>query len=171
MDAAGQTLVDSTGRQSAYVQTRDPKDGSLVAQSSTIESVSRPYVGGVFGNGIWVSNATGNAGYIERFSLRTLNFTSFRGARPHRGVNMPASILGTNGITARVIDATLWVTQAGGGPQRNYCGDPLTGVSRAALRLPAQAEVLTIDARRIYFLPIDSVRNEELEWAPESPRC
>jgi hypothetical protein len=164
-------LVDSAGQQKAYIQTRNPLDGTLIAQSSTIESVARPYIGGVFGNGIWISNAGGSSGYVERLSLRTLKPTAFRGAQPHPGVTMPPSILGSNGVTARVIDGVLWVTQTAGGPRRNYCGDPLSGVSRARLALDAQADFLTADAGRVYFLPVDSVRNEQLAWLPASPRC
>ncbi len=170
-DGHGRTLVDSAGQQKAYIQSRNPEDGSLIAQSSTIESVSRPFIGGVFGDGIWISNGTGSAGYVERLSLRTLESTSFRGAQPHPGIEMPPSIFGSNGVAARVIDGVLWVTQIAGGPGRNYCGDPLTGVFRARLGLSEQADFLTADAGRVYFLSIDSVRNEQLAWVRVSPRC
>jgi hypothetical protein len=170
-DAHGRTLVDSVGQQRANIQARNPVDGSLIAHSSTIESVSRPYIGGVFGDGVWISNATGSAGYVERLSLRTLKPTPFRGAQPHPGVEMPPSILGSNGVTARVIDDMLWLTQIAGGPGRNYCGDPITGVARVRLALDTQADFLTADAGRVYFLPVDSVRNEKLAWVPASPQC
>ena len=87
---SGGVLLDSEGRQIAHIQRRDPRTGRLLRQSAPIGSVSFPYVGGVYGDSVWVSNATGMAGYVQRFSLATLKPTRFAGAKPHPGVTMPA---------------------------------------------------------------------------------
>jgi hypothetical protein len=170
-DNNGDVLIDSEGRETAFVQRRNPITGTLLKQSAPIQSISRPYVGGVYDNSVWVSNTGGHAGYVERFSLATFEPTAFAGSQPHPGVMMPPSIFGAGGITAQVIDGKLWVTQTEGGTRTNYCGSPRTGVSRAPLKLDGQADLLTVGSGHVYYLPIASVRNETLESAPASPRC
>jgi hypothetical protein len=122
-------------------------------------------------NSLWLSNTGGHAGYVERFSLATLKPTAFAGSQLHPGVLMPPSIFGAGGITGKVIDGQLWVTQTQGGTRSNYCGSPLTGVSRAPLELDGQADLLTVGSGRVYYLPVQGVRNETLESVPASPRC
>jgi hypothetical protein len=170
-DNNGAVLVDSEGRETAFLQRRNPINGTLLKQSAPIQSISRPYVGGVYDNSVWVSNTGGHAGYVERFSLKTLKPTAFAGAQRHPGVMGPPSIFGAEGITAQLIDGKLWVTLADGGTHADYCGSPLTGVSRAPLELNAQADLLTVGSGRIYYLPVESVRDETLESVPASPRC
>ncbi|MGC9222094.1 MAG: hypothetical protein ACP5H2_12245 [Solirubrobacteraceae bacterium] len=170
-DSNGFVLVDSEGRETAFVQRRDPVNGTLLKQSAPIQSIARPYIGGVYKDSLWISNSGGHAGYVERFSLTTLKPTAFAGSQPHPGVMMPPAILGGGGITAEVIDGTLWVTQTDGGTHANYCGNPLTGVSRAPLKLDGQADLLTVGSGRIYYLPVASVRNETLKSVAASQRC
>jgi len=171
-DAAGRVLIDSEGQQLARVQRRDPATGRLIAQSPTYEGATKPYIGGIFDGGVWISEAGGMMGYVQRLAVSTLDPTSFPGAQPHPGITAPPSIFGTNGISARVLDGILWVTQLAGGPQRDYCGDPLTGRSRAPLTLSSQALVLTVDAGSVYYVP-DASRPtaEELARAAIDPRC
>ena len=55
-DNTGDVLVDGEGRETAFVQRRNPRDGTLLKQSASIQSISRPYVGGIDKNSVWVSN-------------------------------------------------------------------------------------------------------------------
>jgi hypothetical protein len=171
-DAAGRVLIDSEGQQRARVQRRDPATGRLIAQSPIYQGASKPYIGGIFAGGVWISEAGGMMGYVQRLAVGTVRPTSFAGAQPHPGITAPPSIFGTNGISARVLDGILWVTQVAGGPQRNYCGDPLTGRSRAPLALGPQALVLTVGAGSVYYVPDASrLTAEELARATIDPRC
>jgi hypothetical protein len=163
-DAGGRVLIDSEGHEHARVQRRDPTTGRLIAQSPVYQGVSKPYVGGIFDGGVWISEATGMMGYIERLAVGTLKPTSFAGAQPHPGITAPPSIFGTNGISARMLDGILWVTQLAGGRQLNYCGDPLTGRSRAPLVLGSQAQLQTVDAGSVYYIR-DASRPTEQELA------
>lgn len=58
-DAAGRVLIDSEGQQLAHVQRRDPATGRLIAQSPIYQGVSKPYIGGIFDGGVWISEAGG----------------------------------------------------------------------------------------------------------------
>ncbi len=168
---SGGVLLDSEGRQIAHIQRRDPRTGRLLRQSEPIGSVSFPYVGGIYGNSVWVSNATGMAGYVERFSLATLKPTRFAGAKPHPGVTMPPAILATSGIAARLLDGILWVTQPAGGPARNYCANPLNAVARAPLRFGSEAQLLTAGAGHVYYVQNAQARYATLDSVRISPRC
>lgn len=171
-DATGHVLIDSEGQQLARVQRREPISGRLLAQSPVYQGVSKPDIGGIFGGGVWISEATGMMGYVERLATDSLKPTSFAGAQPHPGITAPPSIFGTSAISARVLDGVLWVTQPAGGPQRNYCGDPRTGRSRAPLVLGADALVLSVDAGSVYYVP-DASRptSQDLDRAAIDRRC
>jgi hypothetical protein len=170
--AAGRVLILSEGHARARIQRRDPSTGRLSGRSPIYEGVTKPYIGGIFGGGIWINESGGMMGYIERLAVGTLKPTSFAGARPHPGIIAPPAIFGTNAITALVLDRVLWVTQPEGGPQSDYCGDPLTGRSRAALALGPQSLLLTVDAGSVFYVP-DASRpeTEQLARAAIDPRC
>lgn len=85
-DAAGHVLIVSEGHGRARVQRRDPHTGRLIAQSPIYQGVTKPYIGGVFGGGVWISAAGGMTGSIQRLALRTLRPTPFAGAQPHPGI-------------------------------------------------------------------------------------
>lgn len=134
--------------------------------------MTKPYIGGIFDGGVWISESGGMMGYVQRLALDTLKPTSFAGAQPHPGITAPPSIFGTNGISARVLDGILWVTQLAGGPHHNYCGDPLTGRSQAPLAIGQQALLLAVDAGSVYYVPDPSrPRAQELARAAIDSRC
>jgi len=173
-DAKGDMLIDSEGDQAAYVQRRNPVSGALLAQSADIPSRTKPHIGGVFGGDVWISVAEGMMGYVGPLSTSTLKPVAFAGAQPEPDVTDPdATIWGTNAVTARVIDGVLWVTAPPGGSKRNYCGSPITGVSRAPLGLGASATVLTVGpGRNIYYVTNGSTDvRQRLARAKMSPRC
>ncbi len=170
-DAAGRVLIVSEGHERARVQRRNPVTGALIAQSPVFDGVTKPYVGGIFGGGVWISEAGGMMAAVERLGLGTLRPTAFPGAQPHPGESGPPRIEG-HGVVARLIAGVLWVTQTDGGAQRNYCGDPVSGQRRAALRLPPQASLLTIDSTSIYYITgASSPVRAELVRARINPRC
>ncbi len=112
---------DGSGR--ARIQLRDGATGALVRSSARFLGVSEPRLGGGVGGVLWISQATGMAGYIERLDARTL--------KPRPGATGPPQA--TNGIQAQVADRSLWVSQLHGGPARNYCANPVTGSPRVIL--------------------------------------
>ena len=171
-DAAGRVLIVSEGHERARVQRRDRGTGALITQSPVFEGMTKPYIGGISAGGVWISEAGGMMGAVERLSLVTLRPTGFPGAQPHPGESGPPRIDGTNGIAARLIAGVLWVTQPFGGARSNYCGDPVSGQRRATLGLPAQASLLTVDPTSIYYITgASSPVRAELVRGPINPRC
>ncbi len=166
-DDSGRVLLVSVGSQIAHVQRRDPGSGALIGTSGSFDGVTQPFIGGVVGDYAWLSEATGMQGYAERIDLRGLNAagnpTTLGTGRQTRTL-----IPGSNGVQARVIDGILWVSQIGGGEERNYCADPLSGRPRARLRFGRFSLLVTADSRFIYYEP--SAQNEILR-APIDPRC
>lgn len=150
-NAAGTVLVvgeaDSGG--SGAVQRRDPATGALLASHPVI-GVAAPGVAGPIGSAVWVSEATGMMGYIQRLDAATMTAQE---SACQEGRTTGTCVEGTNGIRARLADGLLWVTQIGGGPARNYCGDPVTGRAIAPIELPqaTQDELLAITPDRIFY--------------------
>lgn len=94
------------------------------------------------GAGVWVAEATGMLGYVERFALATMT------------PDPATDVHGTNGIRVRVADEVVWVTDMVAGAGRNYCADPDTGRVLARIALPDldQDFVLAISGRYIYYV-------------------
>ena len=168
---SGQVLLVSEGGERSEVQRRDPRTGALLATSGLFEGAAAPYIGGVVDGGAWISQSGGMMGSVERLDIKTLRITGFTGAPANPGITGPPQIFGTNGIEAQLIDGILWVSQPAGGPQRNYCGDPRTAVSRAPIKLPAWGMFLTADANAVYYVADGSARREQLDREPLDPRC
>ena len=112
--------------------------------------VSAPAVAGPVGSAVWVSEATGMMGYVQRLDAATM---TAQGSACQEGGTTSTCVEGINDITARLADGLLWVTQIAGGPTRNYCADPATGRAIAPLELPlpAQDEILAITPNRIFY--------------------
>jgi len=139
--ADGSVLVVSEANRGGLgsVQRRDPVTGALIASHAMV-GVSAPGIGGVTGSGAWVSEATGMLGYIERFSTATM------------APDPATDVGGTNGISVRVADGAVWVTdQVGSG--RNYCADQVTGRVLAPISLPdpGQDYLLAISGQQLYY--------------------
>ena len=169
--ASGSTLLVSEGGDRAQIQRRDPHTGAVIASSGIFADVTSPYIGAVIDGVAWISQSGGMMGYVSRLDAATLKSTPFPGAMPHPGVGGPADIWGTNAIRAQLIGGTLWIIQLAGGPQRNYCGDPRTGVSRAPIKLPGWGMFLTADASSVYYVPSVNTTREELDREPTDRRC
>lgn len=157
---SGQTLLVSEGRARSYVERRSPRTGALLARSRVFEGVTAPYIGGIVDGGAWISQSGGMMGYVLRLNLATLRIST--------GSPRPT---GTNGIRAQLIGGVLWVSQLAGGPQRNYCGDLRSGVSRAPVKLPAWGQFLTADSTSVYYVPDANHRRQELDREAIDPRC
>jgi hypothetical protein len=172
-DPAGTTLLDGAAEGGGgALQRRDPHTGRLLA-STPMVGVAEPWVGGVIDAGIWVSDAGGHMGLIERLDLTTL--------KPERLTSPDLDpdgsgdyIMGNNDIGATIADGLVWITQADGGTQYNYCGDPRTGrlIAPISLPQPYQDEVLAIGTRYIYYTdaPETSTR-QYLGRIPIPARC
>ncbi len=150
-NSAGTVLVvgeaDSGGH--GAVQRRDPATGAILA-SHPVMGVTAPAVAGPAGSAVWVSEATGMTGYVQRLDAATLTAA---GSSCAEGRSTNTCLEGTNDITARLANGLLWVTQVAGGNGRNYCADPSNGRPLTPIRLPqpAQDEVLAIAPRRIFY--------------------
>lgn len=115
--------------------------------------MTKPQIGGVFGNGIWLTQATGMMGYAQRISVRTLRPARLVGTPAHPGITGDL-IEGSNGINASVINDVLWLTQPAGATSDNYCGDPATGKPRSELHMGAtEGELLAVGATDFYYDP------------------
>jgi hypothetical protein len=106
------------------IQRRQPVTGALLA-SYPVSGVTAAQVSGVTDSGVWISEATGMMGYVERFALAT--FTPEQATLAE----------GTNAISARLADGTVWIASPVGGRSRlNYCADPVTGHREAPIPMP-----------------------------------
>jgi hypothetical protein len=150
-NAAGTILVvgeaDSGGR--GAVQRRDPTTGALLA-SHPVLGVTAPGVAGPIGSAVWMSEATGMAGYVQWLDAATM---TAKGSTCKEGGITSTCVVGTNDITARLANGLLWITQVAGGKARNYCADPFNGRKLAPIELPqpTQDEVLVIAPRQIFY--------------------
>lgn len=151
-DAAGTILVDGRLSQGGgAVERRDPTTGALIA-SYAMTGVTAPRVTGVVGQSVWVSQATGTQGFVER-----LDATSLKPAPSDPAYCAPSAtptcISGSNGINAITANGLVWITQTAGGDQRNHCADPTTGGVLAAIPVPQPDadEVVAIGPMDLYF--------------------
>jgi hypothetical protein len=170
-NAAGTVLLDGEADEgSGAVQRRDPRTGRLLA-SFPMLGVVEPWVGGVIDSGVWVAEATGMMGYVERLNLTTLKPEQLALPTPDPE-GSKTSIEGTNGIRTTVADGLDWITQNAGGPQLNYCGDPRTGRKLAAIPLPQpdSDSVLAIGTGYIYYVS-SSATAQYLRRLPIPARC
>jgi hypothetical protein len=151
-NAAGTILIvgeaDSGGR--GAVQRRDPTTGALLAASHPMPGVSAPAVAGPIGSAVWVSEATGMMGYVQRLDAATMTAEA---SACIEGGTTSTCVEGTNDVTARLAGGLLWITQIAGGQARNYCADPVTGREIAPIELPqpTRDEVLAITPHQIFY--------------------
>ena len=149
-NTAGNVLIVGEANEGAgTVQRRDPLNGNLLAQTPIMLGVGAPDVGGITANGVWVSEATGMMGGVQLYDLTTLTPV---GATCSEGRTDTTCLLGSNGITARVVNGILWITQLAGGPQSNFCADPSDGQVLATIPLPNEDEdvVESFGSRYLY---------------------
>jgi hypothetical protein len=140
-NAAGTILVVGEADEGrGALERRDPETGALLASYSPMIGVAAPALAEVSGQSVWVSEATGMMGYVERFDAATLT--------PEPGTGTE----GSNAISASVADDVLWVSQMEGGSTTNFCGNPSDGAARAPLNLPPSASLQAIGPHDIYYV-------------------
>ena len=150
-NAAGTVLIvgeaDSGG--SGAVQRRDPRTGALQASHAMV-GVTAPVVAGPISSVVWVTEATGMMGHVQRLDAAML--TPAGGACADGG-NADTCLVGTNGIRAQLANGLLWITQPAGGDIRNYCGQASDGRAIAPVRLPRPVadDVLAIGLHWIFY--------------------
>ena len=142
-NAAGTVLAvgeaDSSGR--GAVQRRDPGTGAILA-SRPMTGVTAPIVEGPIGSAVWVSEATGMMGYVQRLDAGTLAPAAGLCAA---GKAQLAAYLAPTRSRPGWPGAALG-HPAGRGDARNYCARPSDGrvLAPVSLPLPAQDEVLAV---------------------------
>jgi hypothetical protein len=126
------------------VQRRNPVSGTVIASYQMI-GVTAPEIDGVIKSGVWIAEATGMMGYVERFSIERSGVATV-------APDPATRVEGTNGIHVTVVGGLAWVTE-GGDPRYDYCADPVTGhvLARIPLPDPPQDGVLAISARYVYY--------------------
>jgi hypothetical protein len=148
-------LLVSEGNERARLQRRDSVLGSWISQTSPILSVSKPFIGGILDGRAWLSNSGGMSGNVSELNATTLQ--SKTGSRPSQQF--------TNGVKANIFAGILWITQPDGGPQRNYCANPITGSPRKSLPLRNDAVLLAADERYVYSTTTASAKNALIRTA------
>lgn len=170
-DAAGSALLVGEADQNGLgaVQRREPVTGALLA-SHPVEGVAAPIVAGLAGSGVWFSEPTGMMGYVQRLDATTLRPG---GGSCWLGKSSPACVQGSNGITVRLANGLVWVTQLAGGSGRNFCADPATGQVLASLPLPNldQDYVLAIGPRSIFYAAPGKGAADYVREAPAPAAC
>lgn len=158
-DAAGSALVVGEASSSGIgtVESLDPVTGApLSAARRQAGSAKRTVFGiaapraAVSGASVWLTEATGMLGYVQRLVLPSLHPA---GPSCAGGRSTPSCVEGTNGISAVIEASRLFVTDPVGGTARNYCADPSDGHVLARLRLPQpqQDRFLLASAGVVYY--------------------
>ncbi|MGA7172058.1 MAG: hypothetical protein WB020_00570 [Candidatus Dormiibacterota bacterium] len=147
------------------IELRSATDGALVRSTTTSSlGVFAPRVSQLVDGAVWLSGATGMAGYVERLDATTLDPTPLNLPYPPRDA--------TNGISAQFFAGVLYIQEPGGGRDFNYCGKQATGRFLAPSRLPDSALLVTANSTDLFYLRGDSSsRREELVRAPVNELC
>jgi hypothetical protein len=137
-------VTEATAGGLGQVQRRDPASGTVTASYQMI-GVAAPEAGGVIRSGVWIAEATGMMGYVERFSIK-------RSGAATMAPDPATRVEGTNGIRVTVVGGLAWVTEAGNA-RDDYCADPVTGrvLARIPLPDPFQGGVLAVSSRYVYY--------------------
>jgi hypothetical protein len=166
-DTSGTVLLvgeaDNSG--AGQVQRRDPTTGALLA-FRPIQGVSAPAVAGPVHDVVWVSEAIGMMGYVQRLFARSLTPDAQGCAE---GASTDTCVPGTNAISARVASGLVWVSQPAGGDVRNYCARPSDGRPIATTGLEDQ--VLAIGPDAIFYALSGPGADEYLRSAPVPAAC
>jgi hypothetical protein len=132
-----------------HIQQRNPVTGQLMAESPPVYGIVNPFLTAVTGNSFWVSESTGMMGHVQQFSLTPLAPVG----TCRTGVRTETCIFGTNGITARVSNGRLFVTQQAGGRTLNFCATT-GGRELASLAVPTSDGVLAAGEKALFlFVP------------------
>jgi hypothetical protein len=155
-NAAGTVLIvgESDNEGGGEVQRRDPRTGALLG-SRSFQGVAAPIVAGPVHGVVWVSEATGMMGYVQRLYAATLS-PDAHGC--DEGASTDTCVVGTNAISARIADGLLWVSQPGGGDVRNYCARPSDGRPIAPTGIEEQVLAIAPDG---IFCAVQGPRAEE----------
>lgn len=171
-NAAGTILIlgEANDEGVGTVERRDPATGALLASYPALLGVAAPTVAGPVGSAVWMSEATGMMGYVQRLDAASMRPD---GSACAEGRSTSTCVFGTNDIAARIADGLLWVTQVAGGQQTNYCAEPLSGRMLAPLVLPrpGQDEVLAIASDRIFYAAPGPKADEYLRQEPVPAAC
>ncbi|MHB1534149.1 MAG: NHL repeat-containing protein [Acidimicrobiales bacterium] len=150
-NATGKVLIvgEATSSGVGTIERRDPVTGAVLARTPSVIGVAAPRVGGVIDGQVWVSEATGTMGYVQRYTVTPL---ASAGPACSEGRSTSSCMEGTNGISARVADGLVWMAQPAGGTTRQACIDPISGRVLSTLPLSNNDQLLTIGIRHLYVL-------------------
>jgi hypothetical protein len=162
-DSTGWVLLASIGyAHPTYIVRLNPETGRPLAQLTIPKSNSQPNIGGILDGGAWIENSVGSHTSVWRINVRTMKTarTSTWAAPSSR-------------ISVRAIDGVLWVTEAVGENNLNYCANPVSG--RPLVRLPllrGNSVFLTANETSFFYTDVPINAHEvKLETAPTSREC
>jgi hypothetical protein len=101
-------------------------------------------------------------GYVERVGTAAMS------------PDPATQVEGSNGITVRVANGLIWVSQEDSNASRDYCAAPVTGrmLGRPPLPDPDQDNVIAVSARYVYYLaPARSGAGSYLRRLPIPAGC
>jgi hypothetical protein len=138
------------------IEIRSEANANLIGTSAALNGVYAPRTAAV-GKNIWISEATGNMGYVSRYSLSGLTPTV--AGCPASLVESPTCILGSNGLLVDASHQLIFLSQVAGGGAHNACLDPSNGNIVAKLPLAPSDQLLTIGGSHLFVMTQTSREN------------
>lgn len=138
------------------IEIRSDANANLIGTSATLIGVTAPRAAAI-GKNIWISEATGNMGYVSRYRLSGLTPT-VAGCPPDL-VESPTCILGSNGLQVDASHQLIFLSQVAGGGTRNACLDPSNGNIVAKLPLAPTDQLLTVGGSHLFVMTQTSREN------------
>ncbi len=149
------------------IEIRSGANANLIGTSASLNGVFAPRTAAV-GKNIWISEATGNMGYVSRYRLRGLTPT-VAGCPSSLLTNSPTCILGSNGLQVNASHQLIFLSQVAGGGARNACIDPSNGSIVAQLPLAPTDQLLTIGHSHLFVMT--QTRRENVVELPIPSAC
>lgn len=135
-----------------HIERRGVVSGQLMSESPPLYGIVNPFLTAVTGNYFWASEATGMMGHVQQFSVTPLVPVG----TCRTGIRTQTCVFGTNGITARMSNGRLFVTQPAGGRVLNFCATT-GGKVLAPLPIPLSDDVRAV-GKSVLFVLVPSAR-------------
>lgn len=139
------------------IEIRSDTNANLMGTSAPLNGVYAPRTAAV-GQNIWISEATGNMGYVSRYRLNGLTPT-VAGCPSSLVTNSPTCILGSNGLGVNASHQLIFLSQVAGGGARNACLNPNNGNIVAKLPLAPSDQLLAIGDSHLFVATQTSTEN------------
>jgi hypothetical protein len=139
------------------IEIRSDTNANLIGTSAALNGVYAPRTAAV-GQNIWISEATGNMGYVSRYHLSGL-IPTVAGCPSSLVTESPTCILGSNGLQVDASHQLIFLSQVAGGGAHNACLDPSNGNIVAQLPLAPSDQLLTVGDSHLFVMTQTSREN------------